>query len=270
MATLQELIKSEIGDFFAGFGSPGEPESVEDMQSHLLARIAPLLASMEQEPVYQVLDDGSWTDYSKEQLDSLLESKPTTLFRVAYAAPQLPQPAVVDENGLLPCPFCGGAARVVDNRLGFYVKCSDDDCDAVAIGPRVPELQSDQDEKSIDWKALEQSAKGKWNRRAAMLQGVEPVSQPYTLRDGIAAIRRLGGIDAGKIQAERDSLNEPTCWCRTCRPVNMADMRFVVCPECGNKRCPHANDHRNGCTGSNEPGQEGSTYPAAPQQEVKL
>ena len=42
-----------------------------------------------------------------------------------------------------------------------------------------------------------------------------------------------------------------------------------VCPECGNKRCPHANDHRNACTGSNEPGQEGSAYPAAPQQEVK-
>ncbi|MFS8319194.1 hypothetical protein RPF54_24860, partial [Enterobacter hormaechei subsp. xiangfangensis] len=36
----------------------------------------------------------------------------------------------------------------------------------------------------------------------------------------------------------------------------------------GNKRCPHANDHRNACTGSNEPGQEGSAYPAAPQQEV--
>ncbi len=60
-----------------------------------------LLASMEQEPVYQVLEDGSWTDYSNEQLDSLLESKPSTLFRVAYAAPQLPQPAVPET---LPCP----------------------------------------------------------------------------------------------------------------------------------------------------------------------
>lgn len=59
------------------------------------------------------------------------------------------------------------------------------------------------------------------------------------------------------------------CWCRTCRPVTISDMRFVVCPECGNKRCPHANDHRHACTGSNEPGQEGSAYPAAPQQEVK-
>ncbi|MCK7221008.1 hypothetical protein L8P25_20200 [Enterobacter cloacae] len=61
----------------------------------------------------------------------------------------------------------------------------------------------------------------------------------------------------------------PDCSCRTCRPVTFSDSRFVVCPECGNKRCPHANDHRNACTGSNEPGQEGSAYPSAPQQELK-
>ena len=59
------------------------------------------------------------------------------------------------------------------------------------------------------------------------------------------------------------------CWCLTCRPVTMTDMRFVVCPECGNKRCPHANDHRNACTGSNAPGQEGSAYPDAPKQEAE-
>ncbi|WP_332102301.1 hypothetical protein [Klebsiella variicola] len=60
----------------------------------------------------------------------------------------------------------------------------------------------------------------------------------------------------------------PDCWCRTCRPVVLNDMRFVVCPDCGNKRCPRANDHRNACTGSNEPGQEGGAYPDIP-REVK-
>ncbi|ENX4560140.1 Uncharacterised protein [Klebsiella pneumoniae] len=64
------------------------------------------------------------------------------------------------------------------------------------------------------------------------------------------------------------SEQKPDCWCLTCRPVVLNDMRFVVCPDCGNKRCPRANDHRDACTGSNEPGQEGSVYPAA-QQEVK-
>ncbi|XFS98334.1 DUF551 domain-containing protein [Klebsiella pneumoniae] len=61
------------------------------------------------------------------------------------------------------------------------------------------------------------------------------------------------------------SEQKPDCWCLTCRPVVLNDMRFVVCPDCGNKRCPRANDHRNACTGSNEPGQEGSAHPAAPQ-----
>ncbi|MFV7429756.1 hypothetical protein ACNPM5_21740 [Enterobacter hormaechei] len=50
-----------------------------------------------------------------------------------------------------------------------------------------------------------------WNAcRAAMLQGAEPVSQPCTLREGVAAIRNSGiAIDADKIQAERDALNSP-------------------------------------------------------------
>lgn len=36
--------------------------------------------------------------------------------------------------------------------------------------------------------------------------------------------------------------------------------RMIVCPTCGNKRCPKATDHRLDCTGSNEPGQAGSRY----------
>lgn len=41
-------------------------------------------------------------------------------------------------------------------------------------------------------------------------------------------------------------------------PLSSAQM--IVCRYCGNKRCPHASDHRLACTGSNEPGQEGSVY----------
>lgn len=35
---------------------------------------------------------------------------------------------------------------------------------------------------------------------------------------------------------------------------------MTVCPDCGNKRCPKATDHRLACTDSNEPGQPGSRY----------
>lgn len=101
--------------------------------------------------------------------------------------------------------------------------------------------------------------------RAAMLQGAENAGSPTTMKTAPA-------LDSSPKIAESTSGNSPVipdCSCRTCRPVTMTEMRFVVCPDCGNKRCPHANDHRNACTGSNEPGQEGSAYPAAPQQEVK-
>ncbi|MBZ5795939.1 hypothetical protein K8353_38060 [Burkholderia contaminans] len=53
---------------------------------------------------------------------------------------------------------------------------------------------------------------------------------------------------------------QPNCWCETCRPITLTDMRMVLCPTCGNKRCPHATNHRNACTGSNEPGQPGSSW----------
>jgi hypothetical protein len=57
------------------------------------------------------------------------------------------------------------------------------------------------------------------------------------------------------------------CWCYNCLnqikddrgwPVTMHT--FIVCPDCGNKRCPKATDHDLACTDSNESGQEGSRY----------
>lgn len=45
------------------------------------------------------------------------------------------------------------------------------------------------------------------------------------------------------------------------RGITGMDPHFrYACELCGNKRCPHHSDHRNACTGSNEPGQEGSLY----------
>lgn len=86
--------------------------------------------------------------------------------------------------------------------------------------------------------------------------------------DVMLALAELQQRRAAMLQAGNSPVT-PVCWCSTCRPVTMNDMRFVVCPECGNKRCPRASDHNNACTGSNDPGQVSSAYPAAPQQEVK-
>ncbi len=48
------------------------------------------------------------------------------------------------------------------------------------------------------------------------------------------------------------------CWCAKCRPITLRDMRMILCPVCGNKRCPRASNHEYACTASNEPGQPGS------------
>ena len=71
----------------------------------------------------------------------------------------------------------------------------------------------------------------------------------------------------------RQALAQPEqCICHRC--INEKDLRegafplsstrMILCPECGNKRCPKASDHRLDCTGSNESGQEGSVYTAPP------
>jgi hypothetical protein len=40
----------------------------------------------------------------------------------------------------------------------------------------------------------------------------------------------------------------------------VTSMRMILCPDCGNKRCPKATHHALSCTDSNEPGQPGSRY----------
>ena len=43
-------------------------------------------------------------------------------------------------------------------------------------------------------------------------------------------------------------------------PVSLSATKMILCPDCGNKRCPKASDHRLDCTGSNEQGQAGRVY----------
>jgi len=61
---------------------------------------------------------------------------------------------------------------------------------------------------------------------------------------------------------------KPDCHCYNCNKNYVASGellpyvmgRMILCPKCGNKRCPHSTDHSFECTGSNEPGQTGSRY----------
>lgn len=70
------------------------------------------------------------------------------------------------------------------------------------------------------------------------------------------------------IRIEHGERNSPlsACECYSClnKPelgmANPTFSRMVVCPKCGNKRCPKATHHDNACTGSNASGQKGSRY----------
>jgi hypothetical protein len=54
------------------------------------------------------------------------------------------------------------------------------------------------------------------------------------------------------------------CPCAARKPDDLDPLSFRaqmhLCPACGHKRCPGAVDHTRACSGSNEPGQQGSFY----------
>jgi Zn finger protein HypA/HybF involved in hydrogenase expression len=55
-------------------------------------------------------------------------------------------------------------------------------------------------------------------------------------------------------------LQKNSCHCYNCADPMTRLTRMIVCPKCGNKRCPHATNHNMDCTDSNAVDQEGSRY----------
>ena len=51
---------------------------------------------------------------------------------------------------------------------------------------------------------------------------------------------------------------------------NPVNAQMILCPTCGNKRCPRATSHRLECSGSNAPGQPGSRYGGRAPRHVHL
>jgi len=69
----------------------------------------------------------------------------------------------------------------------------------------------------------------------------------------------IGKRNVGPDQDGRFYSVDCDCW-QCHKDQNAMIDTMIVCPECGNKRCPMANNHRNECSGSNEPGQKDSAY----------
>lgn len=99
-------------------------------------------------------------------------------------------------------------------------------------------------------------------------------------RNKLEAIVRAQTAEIHRLREELAAKDEPPSCCYSCaqrwadaRPPSSLTLmavagRMFVCDRCGNKRCPHATSHRLACTGSNEPGQDGSRYGALGREAV--
>lgn len=92
------------------------------------------------------------------------------------------------------------------------------------------------------------------------IQGFKDGGMKGRYRGRAAALREVGAIADAVLATPPPPEREPRCGCETCRPITPSDMRMVLCPDCGNKRCPKATHHHNACTNSNAPGQPGSSW----------
>ena len=91
-----------------------------------------------------------------------------------------------------------------------------------------------------------------WVRRRIALGKNKP-DDPQMLE----ALETAAAIDAELCQCHR-CLDQRDARTVSGQPIFEAIM--ILCPTCGNKRCPHASDHNLACTNSNMPGQRGSLY----------
>lgn len=67
-----------------------------------------------------------------------------------------------DINKLLPCPFCGGKAKIFGKRRdrGYYITCTNDDCDC-SLGHSIGYYLSHKYETKKD-------AVSAWNKRSVL------------------------------------------------------------------------------------------------------
>lgn len=141
------------------------PGVVNEDAAMALAAMKLALASLEAEPVYQALGDGSWTDYNKQHLEEMLEAKPSTLFRVAYPSPRIMNPVSVDED---------------DNFYSWFGREWHENYQHNQYATAAKQMLGVMAESA--WKA---------GRRAAMIQGAEPVSNRDELPEGWVACSEL-------------------------------------------------------------------------------
>lgn len=175
---------------------------------------------------------------------------------------------IVDALRWKGCPFCGKLPEVTHRAASDYEGSKTGEvwfavCHCKGYSANAWQHGETEDE-----------CRKEWNRRAPL--GKMPlVSRIGELADEAArTIPSLGTMTVtltpiqlgwmfGMLQKEYQEAGDGCGACHRCAPNNFITglNRMILCPDCGNKRCPKANDCQNECTGSNDPGQPGSAYP---------
>ena len=83
--------------------------------------------------------------------------------------------------------------------------------------------------------------------QAASYAAANPLGGPTTIFEAIASRARAGEDHQAVMDDYGIRFAVPAC--------RLPERRMIVCPDCGNKRCPRATDSARDCTGSNELGQ---------------
>jgi DNA-directed RNA polymerase subunit RPC12/RpoP len=104
----------------------------------------------------------------------------------------------------------------------------------------------------------------------ALKQALEALKDVGVLTDREwQAVHKNKANELRQAIAELESQKPATRYCcHSCFKTSGGVMldRMIVCPTCGNKRCPKASDHTLQCTNSNDLNQVGSIYTHPPQR----
>jgi hypothetical protein len=105
----------------------------------------------------------------------------------------------------------------------------------------------------VRWVDPDDNQKHTWDTSA------EPFFAKYSVVPNTldVAIEKLAETALAPFENFMNSKPNPDCSCAECNPMAWW---MILCSTCGNKRCPHATHHDHTCTGSNEPGQVGSSW----------
>jgi hypothetical protein len=150
---------------------------------------------------------------------------------------------------LRPCPFCGSAATLEDERLLWVARCTG--CGACVLGDRAPDPE--QEMPSAYWESFKQSAVDRWNRQAA-----PPTPDPETLAEALAArpllekVARLDNSTGITVAEVRQLAARAAAWLRENPPgpipITLADrLALAVCRAIGYPGPCHPSQICNGC-----------------------